>query len=152
TRSSANSAHGQRQNTLECGNSSQGTIVNEKANEIAPNSAEAGDRSISVNQSQKPISATTSLNAVAQVNAIARGRRSATKVKGESAAAWPLAASPMPQPFQRLRQGSDLSSKASRTALAQGAICVATSLRSALRGATAGAVAQGGKMRTWSTG
>src|SRR5690242_17110739 len=117
-RSIAKRAHGQRQKTADRENRSQGVIVRENAKAVAPKNAAGRVISISRSQRRTPRSATNNLAATDSVKASGRGIGNMRNVNGENAADWPLAASAMPQPFQRLRHGSEPSFQAIRTALA----------------------------------
>ena len=73
-------------------------------------------------------------------------------MNGENTAETLLAASGMPQPFQRLRSGASPALNARRVSLAQGRICVTTSLRYGLYGVPLVPEFHGGIHMAWSSG
>src|SRR5262249_32309426 len=125
----ARGGEGRRRKTAARVVKSQGVIVNENAKLTAPKREAAGEISIARSQSHIPVNARKSLSAAAKVKACDSGRIRVPMVKGENAAELPSAASAMPQPFQRLRSGSDPSFQAIRTALTHGANWVAESFK-----------------------
>src|SRR5712692_11102493 len=135
-----------------CGKRSQGTIVNEKAKRTAPKRAAPRDSRSSESQSHIPASAANNFTAAATLKAFASGSAIPRNVSGEKAADCPFAANGEPHAFHRLRHGSEPSFHASRTALAQGAIWVATSFRFGFAGGSWGSEFHGGRLIAWSTG
>jgi hypothetical protein len=107
-------------------------MVRESAKSTAPNAADARDTPSSRSQREVPASARNTLAASWIVKAAHRAKGSIRNENGEKGADCPFAASGIPAPFHRSRSGRDPSFHAIRTALAQGAICVAPSFRFAL--------------------
>ena len=103
-----------------CGAKSQGIIVKENAKQTAPKRAEPLDTSRDFSHSHMPERARKSLSAATRRKADGSGSGIARSVNGEKAADCPLAASGVPHPFHRSRQGADPSSQAARTASAHG--------------------------------
>lgn len=116
--------------------------MKENAKETDPKKADALETSSALNHSHMPDRARKSLKAAERRKADGNGR--ARRVTGENAADCPSAASGVPQPFHRSRQGAEASAQALRMAFAHGRNCVATSFKYGLYRRTSGCVSHGG--------
>jgi hypothetical protein len=111
---------------------------------MAPTIAAVSETRISASHSHIPQKATNNLVRNSNVKPLARGKGNIRKVNGEKDSERPVAASGIPQPFQRFQRGRLPSFQAWRTAFCQGAICVTASLKFSLYRVGVETVLQGG--------